>query len=176
MSEKIKEFIIDINHSVEFYKDHDGDGYCTSCRGEVDQNKLKNNIVETLKTALEVIVEESTEEQKVDFTKEEIEGLIENIDIKIKSDITSEPVERDVFSPSLGHGTVTDSYRSTENIVINLEIKDVNLNKLKKEDFDVFMEDFKEDFDGLFNDPEFEEEVKVVDKMSLSPKKKKIKP
>lgn len=175
MSEKIKEFIIDINHSVEFYKDHDGDGYCTSCRGEVDKNKLKNNIIETLRNTLEVTVEERTDDQSVDFKKEEIEDLIENINIKIKSGTTSESVERDVFSTSLGHSTVADSYRSTENIVVNLEIKDIDLNKLKKEDFELFMEEFKEDFDGLFNDPEFEDTVKVENKMSLSPKKKKIK-
>lgn len=174
MSQKIQEFVINITNSVEATKEYDGDGYYTSFSGEVEDSDLENNIIETLENSLEAILDNSVEGQEIDFKKEEIQDLIDNIEIIIESDIESEPNERDVFSPSLGHGTVTDGYTSTQNITVTMKIKDVNANKLIKDDFEVFMEDFKEDPEGLFTNPEFEENVKMVVENKPKPKKRKF--
>tara|TARA_Y100001956_G_C4107284_1_gene180607 strand:+ start:166 stop:696 length:531 start_codon:yes stop_codon:yes gene_type:complete len=173
MSEKIQEFVINITNAVEATKEYDGDGYYTAFNGEVEIDELEDCIIETLESSLKAILNNSVEGQEIDFTKEEVQDLIDNIEIIIESNIESEPNERDVFSPSLGHGTVTDGYTSTQNITVTMKIKDVNANKLIKDDLEVFMEDFKEDPDGLFTNPEFEEEIKMV--VENTPKPKKIK-
>ena len=174
MSQKIQEFVINITNSVEATQEYDGDGYYIAFKGEVEDGDVENSIIETLKNSLEDILDNSVEDQEINFTKEEIQDLIDNIEIIIESDIESEPNERDVFSPSLGHGTVTDGYTSTQNITVTMKIKDVNANKLIKEDFEVFMEYFKEDLEGLFTDPKFEEEIKMVVENKPKPKKRKF--
>lgn len=173
MSKKVQEFKIEISHSVESYEDYDGDGYCTAYNGEVDHNELEDYIRETFKQSLELTIDENSEEE-VGFKKEDIDDLVDNIEIDIDADISNEPIEIDVFSPFSGHGTVTGGVDSTENITVVLKIKDVNINKLTKDDFEIFMEDFKEDHMSLFNSPEYHTNIKMVEQNKPKPKKRKF--
>ena len=143
-----------ITHSVEAEKDIDSINY----NGEVDLSDLEDSI----KADIAVYIEESLE-----LSSEERTKILKGLTIELNSEKEIEPIEKDVFSPSLGHGTVPDGVSTTETVSIVISAEEDS--KLDSTDFSNIAEFISEDNEGLFNN---DMQVKIENKKSINNKNK----
>lgn len=146
-----------ISHSVNAEKDVDSINY----NGEVDLLDLEDSI----KSDIAVYIEESLE-----LSSEERTKILKNLNIELDSEKEIEPIEKDVFSPESGHGTVQDGVSVTEIVSIVISAKEEE-NKLDPKDFSNFAEFISEDNEGLFNSDmkvEIENKKSNKNKMKIS--------